>query len=199
MEKNRNNISMLTRLALLSAVIFLLAFTPFGYLRLGVLSITFLPIPVAVGAILMGPGAGAFLGGVFGLTSFLQCFGLDPFGTALFAINPFYTFILTMIPRIIMGWLAGVAFKSLSRLNAGEIFSFAGAALVAPLVNTVLVTGGIILMFGSSEFILGIRGGASLISFIAALVSINGVVEAVATMLIATAVCKVTYRLTVKA
>ena len=199
MENNRINISMLTRLALLSAVIFLLAFTPFGYLRAGVISITFLPIPVAVGAILMGPGAGAFLGGVFGITSFMQCFGLDPFGTALFAINPLFTFILTIFPRIIMGWLAGIAFTSFSKLDKTEIFSFAGASLVAPLVNTVLVTGGIILMFGNSELILGLRGGASLIYFIGMLVGINGVVEAVSTMIIATAICKVTYRLTVKA
>ena len=199
MENSRVNVSVLTRLALLSAVIFLLAFTPVGYLRVGVLSITFLPIPVAVGAILMGPGAGAFLGGIFGITSFMQCFGLDPFGSALFAINPLYTFILTIIPRIIMGWLAGIAFKSLYRLDKTEVFSFVGASLVAPLVNTVLVTGGIILLFGSSELILGLRGGASLISFIVALVGINGVMEVFSTMIIATAICKVTYRLTVKA
>ncbi len=45
--------------AILAAIIILMAFTPLGYLRVGALSITFLPIPVVVGAILISPATGA--------------------------------------------------------------------------------------------------------------------------------------------
>ena len=38
----------ITRLAILVAIIFLLAFTPLGYLRVGIVSITFLAIPVVI-------------------------------------------------------------------------------------------------------------------------------------------------------
>ena len=37
------------------------------------LEITLIVIPVAVGAVTLGPAAGAILGGVFGITSFIQC------------------------------------------------------------------------------------------------------------------------------
>ena len=72
-------INKLVQLGLLTAIVILMAFTPLGYLRTAGLEITFIMIPVIVGAILLGPGAGALLGGVFGLTSFVQCFGMSPF------------------------------------------------------------------------------------------------------------------------
>lgn len=70
-------------MAILIAIILVMAFTPLGYLKTAGLEITFIQVPVIVGAILMGPTAGAILGGVFGLTSFIQCFGLSAFGAAL--------------------------------------------------------------------------------------------------------------------
>ena len=84
----------MVRLAVVTAIIILMAFTPIGYLKYGPLSITFLQIPVVVGAIVLGPASGAFLGGVFGATSLAQCFGLDAFGTMLFGLNPVGTIIL---------------------------------------------------------------------------------------------------------
>ena len=80
MQNKKNKTRKLTQMALLTAIILLMAFTPLGYLRTGVVEITFIMIPVVVGAILMGPGAGAILGGVFGLTSFIQCFGMSALG-----------------------------------------------------------------------------------------------------------------------
>lgn len=69
----------LSELALLTALVLIMAYTPLGYLKTpwGV-EITFIVIPVAVGSIILGPMAGGFLGLVFGLTSFFQCFGASP-------------------------------------------------------------------------------------------------------------------------
>lgn len=77
-EKTRK----LVQMAILIAVMLILAFTPLGYLKVGAIEITFMTIPVVVGAIILGPTAGAVLGGVFGLTSFIQCFGMSAFGAA---------------------------------------------------------------------------------------------------------------------
>ena len=52
-------------LALLVAVIVLLAFTPIGYIRTFGLEITLIVVPVTVGAVTLGPAAGAVLGAVF--------------------------------------------------------------------------------------------------------------------------------------
>ena len=60
-------VSTLVRLALLSAIIVIMAFTPLGFLNVGPFAITFITIPVIIGAITMGPTAGLFLGGMFRL------------------------------------------------------------------------------------------------------------------------------------
>ena len=73
----------LVLLALLTGLLVLMAFTPIGYLNIGPLSITFNMIPVAIGAVALGPTGSAVLGLVFGITSFAQCFGISAFGTVL--------------------------------------------------------------------------------------------------------------------
>ena len=95
--------------AVLAAIVVLMAFTPIGYLRLGAVETTFIMIPVAVGAIALGEKSGAFLGLVFGISSFIQCFGISPFGAALLQINPIFTFIMCLVPRILMGYLCGAS------------------------------------------------------------------------------------------
>lgn len=107
----------MVQLAILTAIILLMAFTPIGYLHFGIIEITLIMIPVIIGAIVLGPGAGAFLGGMFGLTSFIQCFGMSAFGAALLSIQPVLTFLVCMIPRILMGWLCGLIFKGLIRVD----------------------------------------------------------------------------------
>ena len=94
-------------LALLVAVIVLLAFTPIGYIRTFGLEITLIVVPVTVGAVTLGPAAGAVLGAVCGITSFIQCFGMSPFGAVLLGINPAATFVVCVISRVLMGWLTG--------------------------------------------------------------------------------------------
>lgn len=93
----------LSRLALFSALILLLNYTPLGYIRVFALEITLIIIPVTLGAMLLGPADGAILGGVFGLTSFATCFGSSQFGVTLLAINPIGTFITCVVARC---WLA---------------------------------------------------------------------------------------------
>ena len=59
----------MVELALMVAIIFVMAFTPLGYFQTMGLSITFLTVPVAVGAIILGPKGGAICGLAFGITS----------------------------------------------------------------------------------------------------------------------------------
>ena len=182
----------MVQLAILAALILVMAFTPLGYLKVGVVSITFIMIPVGVGAILLGPAAGAFLGGIFGLTSFVQCFGMDYFGTTLFGINPVFTFIMCMAPRILMGWFCGLVFKGMIKIDRTQhkIPSYAVTCLCSALINTVLFVGLLFLFFGNSEFIQGFKGGMNWLAFFAAFVGLNGLMEAVSSMIIGTAVAK---------
>jgi len=73
MEKKKFSTTKFVEMALLVAIILLMAFTPIGYIKTFGLEITLIVVPVTVGAITLGPAAGAVLGAVFGITSFIQC------------------------------------------------------------------------------------------------------------------------------
>lgn len=114
-NKNLGRTLRLTQLSVLVALLLILGFTSLGYLKVGFVEITLNVIPVAIAAVVLGPSAGAICGLIFGLTSFWQCFGMSAFGTMIFNVNPFFTFIICVIPRVLEGWLTGVIFKFISK------------------------------------------------------------------------------------
>lgn len=190
---SRARILRLCETALLVAIIVLMAFTPLGYLRMPGLEITFIQIPVVVGAILLGPGTGLFLGAVFGITSFFQCFGLSPFGAALLAINPWMTAIVCLVPRALMGWLCGLIFRALARVDKTRLLSFGAASLSAAVLNTVFFMAAVVLLFHNTDYILQLQqdlGATGILTFVVAFVGVNGLVEAIVCTVVGTAVAK---------
>ena len=175
-QLSKVNVNQMVRLAILISIILLMSYTPLGYLKIGTIEITFIMIPVVVGAVVMGPKAGAFLGGVFGFTSFLQCFGFSAFGTILFGINPVFTFILCMVPRVLMGWLSGLIFKKLHSVDKTNVVSYVAACISGALLNTLLFVGFLLVLFGGSEYIQSFASNAW--GIVVAIVGINGLIEA---------------------
>lgn len=187
MKKNKT--LKLAQLALLVAVVLVMAYTPLGYLRTLGLEISFLMIPVTIGAIVLGPVEGAILGLVFGLTSFATCFGSSPFGAALLAINPVFTFITCVVARVLAGYLAGIVFKVVKKLK----YSYEIACLAGPLLNTLFFMGCLVLFFYNTEFIQNLAvtlGTANPFAFVIAFVGLHGAVEAVACFVIATVISR---------
>lgn len=174
---NRKKIQKLTVLSVLAAITAIVAFVPLKTLGL---EITFTMIPVAIGAILYGPSGGAVLGAVFGAVSFLQCLGYSPFGAALLAINPVFTFIVCVPTRILAGLLAGLIYKALKSGCKSDIPALLTASLAAPLLNTVFFMSSLVLFFYRTDYIQGFvsaMGAANPIMFILLFVGINGLVE----------------------
>jgi Predicted membrane protein len=181
----------MVQLALFTAIIVLMAFTPIGYIKTFGLEIALIVVPVAIGAVTLGPAGGAVLGAVFGITSFIQCFGMSPFGAALLNINPLGTFVLCMVPRILMGWLTGLIFKTMNRFS--KTLSYAVANLAGPLLNTILFMTTLVLFFYRTDFIQGFvekTGAGNVFAFIIAFVGINGLIEAIVCFVLGTAVSK---------
>ena len=178
MSKAAFSTGKMVRLAVLVAIIIIMQFTPLGYLKAGIVEISLLMIPVGIAGIILGPAAGAFMGGVFGITSFAQCFGISAFGTTLMGISPIYTFILCMIPRIIAGWLPGLVFKAFSRSKPLRFTGCFISGLVAALSNTVFFVGGLLLLFGSTDYVKSF--GKTAWDVIVLLVGTNALVEAIA-------------------
>ena len=136
MNKKTFSTKYLVEMALLVAIILLMAFTPIGYIKTAGLEITLIVVPVAVGAVTLGPVAGAILGGVFGITSFIQCFGMSQFGALLLGINPFFTFLVCVPTRILMGWLTGLIYHGLRKTKLPATASVTIASLCCPVLNT---------------------------------------------------------------
>lgn len=193
MEKTKSTLfttQKLVQASILIAIIIVMTFTPLGYFKTAGVEITFLTIPVVIGAILLGPVYGAILGGVFGITSFIQCFGLSAFGGALLNINPFYTFIVCLIPRILLGFLSGAIFKALNRIDKTKLASFAIASASGAIINTSVFVGLLMLLFGRTEFITDMQGAKSIFAFMVAFVGMNGLIEAIVCCVVGAAISK---------
>ena len=179
----------MTILAVLAALELIMALTPLGYLRVGAMSISFLCIPIAIGAITVGPTAGLVLGTLFGITSFVQCLGMDAFGTAMFTINPFYTFVICVVSRVLMGWLTGLIAVGLKKAfkdkMAGKYYlNDIIAIILCPVMNTLFFLGFMTLFFNGVE----IMGLDVITMVVLPALSINCAIEIAACAVIGSAV-----------
>ncbi len=182
MKKNTGsfNTRFLVELAVLIAIELLLEVTGLGYIKTGFLEFTIMQVPVIVGAIVLGPMAGMILGTVFGLTSFWECFGKSLFGATLLGINPLYTFIVCVIPRLLMGLLCGLVFKALKGIKKTSL-RCGIAGLSGALFNTILFMGFLVGLFGKTDALKdGIaQFGGNILKFIVVSVGVQGLLEAV--------------------
>jgi uncharacterized membrane protein len=174
------------------AIIFVMAFSPLGYLRTPGLTITFLTVPVAVGAIILGPTAGAICGGAFGLTSAIMALtGGSAFSAALLQINPFGLLFTLLVPRILEGWLCGLIFAALKKVSKNGAFVI--ASLSCPLLNTLLFMSSLVLFFFHTEYIQNIASGlgtSNPLFFVVLFVGIQGAIEAVVCTILGSAVSR---------
>lgn len=172
----------LVTLAMLCAILLIFSFTPLGYLNIGPLAISLNMIPVAIGAIVMGPQGGMILGAVFGITSFLQCMGIggtSAMGAVLFEINPFLAFVQRFVPRLLAGLISGFIYLGMKKLTNQTVACFV-TGFSAALLNTVLFMTSLILMFGNTDYLQGLIGGRNIFVFACVFVGVNAVVEMVA-------------------
>lgn len=199
--KDSARLKKLTVASLIMAIIVLMGFTPLGYIKIGVIEVTFMMIPVVIGAATLGVGWGAFFGTVFGLTSFLQCFGYSPFGTALFAINPAATFIMCFVPRLLMGFLSGVIFKAISKIDKTKMISFICASISGAVLNTLFFTVGFLIFFRNADLTasFGIDlAQMSVIDVMGILITFNAILEIIVCGVIGTALSKVIVKFVLK-
>ena len=72
MKTKKHDTRWMVSVALMAAIVIVLANTPLGMIQLPIIKATTVHIPVILGAILLGPGAGAILGAVFGICSLVS-------------------------------------------------------------------------------------------------------------------------------
>lgn len=173
----------LVLLALFIAIELAMYLMGLGLVPIGPLKMSFLPVPVAVGAILMGPWQGAILGVAFGLCSLWDAVsGASIMTNAFFAISPVHTVILCVGMRALMGLCVGAIFQLLRKVDHKRIISYYASALAAPLLNTVFFMGYIVLFFYQTDYIQNLvstKGAANPFMFVILLVGVQGLIEMV--------------------
>lgn len=190
MKSNKFTTSQLTILGLMSGILFLMAYTPLGYLNIGPLAVTFNVIPVAICAVVLGPTGGAVAGAVFGLTSFLQAMGIggtSALGAALFQINPFLSAVQCFVPRILDGLLIGYIFRGMRR-KTNVYVSCAVTGFFSAFLNTLFFMSALIVMFGNTEVVQNLMGGRNVIIGCCLMVGVNAICEMVSSTILTAAV-----------
>ena len=139
MRKKRNQkLLKMVELAVLTAVVLVIQATGFAIPNpLGGTPISLVLIPIALGAMILGPAAGAWLGFVFGAQVYitLGVMHLDPLFTGvMFDNHPIITAFICLGKSTLAGFLAGVVYRALNRKN--EWLAILVASAVTPIVNT---------------------------------------------------------------
>ncbi|MBQ8400135.1 MAG: ECF transporter S component [Clostridia bacterium] len=135
-SKNRSNVVFLTELAVLTAVVLILQLggiaIPLPFLATPV---SLVLLPIVLGGMHLGPGAGAWLGAVFGIITIIGgVSGKDAFTAILLGDHPILTVLLCLIKAIAAGLIAGLVYKALKKKN--EYLALYTASVLAPVINT---------------------------------------------------------------
>ena len=193
MNDRKTKTTWMVQIAMLTAIVLILAFTPLGYIRTGGLEITLIVIPVAVGAVILGPVGGMILGAVFGITSFIQCFGMSPFGAMLLSISPVKTFVTCVVTRTLMGLMTGLIYQGMKKISRNKSLNTVVANLCCPFMNTLLFMSCIVIFFYQTDYIQGfvsMLGAANPFLFVLGFVGINGLVEALLCFVVGSAITR---------
>ena len=165
---------------LLALVIVLQAFG--GSFSIGAVTLDFTLIPLVLGAIVLGPWAGAFLGFASGVIVLIQVI-LAPAGFyyIIWSNSPFVTTMICLVKTTVAGFVAGWIFDILEKKNRyAAIFIAAG---LVPVINTALFVLGCLCM---SNTIALMAGGENVFVFIlVGLVTFNFFIEFAINLLVA--------------
>lgn len=159
----------LTRFSILLAIEAIFCFTPLGQIPIGPIVATLAAVPIVITAMVLGVRAGALMGFFAGLFAFLVWTFTPPNPFVAFVFTPFYPYagmqgnfasvLICFVPRILVGVVAGLVCKAVTRkAPRADLLRFGVAGALGSLTNTVLVLGGIWLFFGDAYA--GILAGA---------------------------------------
>ena len=178
----------LTGLALMTGIIIVLQIVA-SFIKFGPFTITLALAPIIIGAALYGAGAGAYLGGVFGVVVFIACVaGWDMGGNILFTARPLVTLILCVVKGALAGLAAGAVYRALAQRSpmAGSIL----AGIMCPVVNTGIFCLGLVGFY--YDTLVAWAGGTALVYYvITVLVGLNFLLEMAINLVLSSVIVRV--------
>jgi len=205
MKTKKHDTRWMVSVALMAAIVVVLANTPLGLIPLPITKATTVHIPVILGAILLGPTAGAILGGTFGICSMISN-TMTPALTS-FAFSPFLS--TTGIPgalkaiwvsvgcRILIGLIAGWLWLFLKRFKQKQMIWLAVTGFVGSMVNTISVMGSIYFLFAEQYAQAKEVAVSAVWGLIMGTVTVSGIPEAIIAAILVSVIGKALLKLRV--
>lgn len=190
-------------LAMLCSVLVVMGATGIGFIPLPLIKATTMHIPVILGAVTLGPAAGAVLGAVFGLCSVwtntvtpsLLSFAFSPFMTNEGFSGIIKSLWIALGCRILFGLFAGYCWKLMKKILKNDYAALPVTAAVSTLVHTVLVMGSIYLLLAQQYAAAKNVAMSAVFGLIMGTVTASGIPEAIAAAILVTVIGKALLRI----
>lgn len=199
MKTKKHDTRWMVSVALMAAIVIVLANTPLGMIQLPIIKATTVHIPVILGAILLGPGAGAILGAVFGICSLvsntmaptLLSFAFSPFLSTTGIPGALKAIWISVGCRILIGVVAGWLWVLFTKIKLNQFIALPIVGFVGSMVNTVTVMGSIYFLFAQQYAEAKEVALTAVFGLVMGTVTASGIPEAIAAAILVPALGKV--------
>ena len=199
MKTKKHDTRWMVSVALMAAIVIVLANTPLGMIQLPIIKATTVHIPVILGAILLGPGAGAILGAVFGICSLvsntmaptLLSFAFSPFLSTTGIPGALKAIWISVGCRILIGVVAGWLWVLFTKIKLNQFIALPIVGFVGSMVNTVTVMGSIYFLFAQQYAEAKEVALTAVFGVVMGTVTASGIPEAIAAAILVLALGKV--------
>lgn len=199
MKTKKHDTRWMVSVALMAAIVIVLANTPLGIIQLPIIKATTVHIPVILGAILLGPGAGAILGAIFGICSLvsntmaptLLSFAFSPFLSTTGIPGALKAIWISVGCRILIGVAAGWLWVLFTKIKLNQFIALPIVGFVGSMVNTVTVMGSIYFLFAQQYAEAKEVALTAVFGLVMGTVTASGIPEAIAAAILVLALGKV--------
>lgn len=199
MKTKKHDTRWMVSVALMAAIVIVLANTPLGMIQLPIIKATTVHIPVILGAILLGPGAGAILGAVFGICSLvsntmaptLLSFAFSPFLSTTGIPGALKAIWISVGCRILIGVAAGWLWVLFTKIKLNQFIALPIVGFVGSMVNTVTVMESIYFLFAQQYAEAKEVALTAVFGLVMGTVTASGIPEAIAAAILVLALGKV--------
>lgn len=199
MKTRKKDTRWMVSVALMAAIVILLANTPLGMIQLPIIKATTVHIPVIIGAILLGPAAGAILGTTFGICSLISntmaptllSFAFSPFLSTTGLIGVLKALWVSVGCRVVLGIFAGWLWILWKKVNLNTYVALAVTGFASSMFHTILVMGSIYVLFAQQYAQAKEVAVTAVFGLVMGTVTASGIPEAIAACILVTALGKV--------
>ena len=206
MHKKKQDTRYMAMLAMLCGVLLVMGMTGIGFIPLPVIKATTMHIPVILGAVLLGPSAGAVLGGLFGLCSILAnttapnllSFAFSPFMTTEGLTGVMKSLWIALGCRILFGLIAGLLWLVIKKIVKQDYIALPVTAAISTICHTLLVMGSIYFLLAQQYAMAKNVAVTAVFGLVMGTITASGIPEAIIAAILVTVIGKALLHLMAK-